>query len=286
MASDPTGLRREDRRNVDRRQSDRQEEDRRKSDRRGTGTGARFATYHPSDRNFFLLFVALCWLGVLMGFFPAVSARMQGRADYSAPLILQIHVFAYVGWLVLLTSQMLLIRTARQSVHRQLGLIAVALIPVMVLTGFVSEIYSQRFYLSHPPDSQAFFILPLWYVIGFGVLATAAIMHRRDPVAHKRLIVLSTLLIVGAAYARWWGDWLERMVGDGYGGMLIHSYTGTALLLLLAMGYDLLTRGTVHRVYRWGVPFILAGQLATTIIYHSPAWLPVARRIVDGFSWV
>jgi uncharacterized membrane protein len=286
MDSDPTGLRREDRRKGDRRQSDRQQEDRRKSERREIGTEARFAASHPADRNFFLLFVVLCWLGVLMGFFPAVSGRMQGRADYPAPPILQIHAFAFVGWLMLLTAQMLLIRTARQSVHRQLGLVAFALIPVMVVSGFVSEIYSQRYYLSHPPDSQAFFIIPIWYVIGFGGLAAGAIIYRKEPAAHKRLIVLATTVIVGAAYARWWGDALWKMAGDRYGGMLIHHYTATTLLLLLAMGFDLMTRGTLHRVYRWGVPFIIVGEVATTILYHSPAWLTVARRIVDAFSWV
>ncbi len=280
MEKDPAEQRLEDRRQSYDREGISAPDERRIAERRGSGISSLFAANHPSDRNFFAGFVLLCWLGVLVGFFPAISGRMAGRADYAAPVILQLHVFSYVGWLLLLTIQVLLVRTAQQSVHRRLGLLSFALIPVMVLSALFSEVYSQRFYLDHPPDSLDFFIIPIWYVIGFGLLAIEAVAHRRDPPAHKRLIVLATAVIVGAAYARWWGDGLESVFGDGYTGMLIHSYTGTTLLLLALMGYDLWSRGTIHRAYRWGVPFILAGEVGTTIIYHSPGWLPVARMIV------
>src|SRR5438128_8828922 len=91
----------------------------------------RFVAFHKSDRNFFLIFLAVCWLGVLMGFQPAIAKRIAGHADYPAPLILQIHAFAFTAWMVLLTTQIALIRTHRPHVHMKLGLVAVALIPLM-----------------------------------------------------------------------------------------------------------------------------------------------------------
>ena len=39
----------------------------------------RFVAFHKSDRNFFLVFLAICWLGVLMGFEPAVAKRIAGE---------------------------------------------------------------------------------------------------------------------------------------------------------------------------------------------------------------
>lgn len=240
----------------------------------------RFAAFHKWDRNFFLLFVAICWLGVLMGFIPPVTKRWNGLADYPAPLILQIHAFAFAGWLGLLTAQVGLVRTGRKSVHMTLGLASFALIPVMAVTAFLSEIYSQRFYLDHPPDSQAFFILPIFYVIAFTALAATAVYFRRDPTAHKRLILIATTVIVGAAYTRWIGGPLTKLVGDGHVGMLINSFTATNLILLGAVGYDVSTRRQIHWAYQVCVPAILAGELVTTLVYHSPAWLPVARIIV------
>jgi uncharacterized membrane protein len=240
----------------------------------------RFLAYHRWDRNFFLTFLALCWLGVLMGFKPAVMKRYTGHADYPAPLILQIHAVAFSAWLALLTAQIALIRSGRPRVHMTLGLIGFALVPVMAVSAFFSEVYSQRFYFAHPPNSQAFFILPIFYVIAFTSLATAALSVRSNPPAHKRLILLSTTIIVGAAYTRWWGQALSAMVGDGLGGMLINSYTGTNLLLIFAVAYDRFTRGRLHPVYEIAVPAILLGEIATTFIYHSPRWLPIAHLAI------
>ncbi len=240
----------------------------------------RFIAYHKWDRNFFLAFLALCWLGVLMGFTPAAMKRYAGHADYPAPLILEIHAFAFCAWMILLTTQIALIRARRPRLHMKLGLAGFALVPVMAISGALSELFSQRFRLTHPPDSQAFLIIPIFYVVGFTSLATAALLARKNPAAHKRLILLATTIIVGAAYGRWWGGPIYNLFGDGYGGMLLNTYSGTNLILLGALGYDWWTRRRLHRVYEVAVPAILAGEIATTLIYHSPKWLPIARVLV------
>ena len=73
------------------------------------------------DRTFFLVFVIAAWVSVYVGFRGAVTARVQGKADYAAPLIEQVHVAAFAGWMLLLTAQVLLIRLRRAEVHRILG---------------------------------------------------------------------------------------------------------------------------------------------------------------------
>jgi hypothetical protein len=52
------------------------------------------------------------------------------------------------------------------------------------------------------------------------------------------------------------------------------------LILLGAVAYDLWTRGRVHKVYEIAVPLILLLEIATTFIYHSTAWLPIASFLV------
>lgn len=240
----------------------------------------RFVAHHKSDRTFFLVFLAACWLGVVMGFAPAISKRWAGHADYPAPLILQIHAAAFAGWLLLLSAQIALVRVRRVRVHQSLGLIGFGLVPLMAVTALAAEVYSQRFHVAHPPSNYAFFILPIFYALGFGVVAGAALYVRKDPAAHKRLILLATTIIVGAAYARWWGDWLTARFGDGYAGMLVNTYTGTDLLLLAALLYDLATRGRLHQVYEVGVPAILLCEMATSLVYHAAWWPPVAAVLV------
>jgi len=240
----------------------------------------RFVAHHKSDRTFFLLFLAACWLGVVMGFSPAVAKRWAGHADYPAPLILQVHAFAFGAWLLLLSAQIALVRVRRVKVHQSLGLIGVGLVPLMAVTALLAEIYSQRFHLAQGANNYPFFFVAIFYALGFGALAGAALLRRNDPAAHKRLILLATAIIVGAAYARWWGDPLAARFGDGYVGMLVNTYAGTDLLLLAAALYDYATRGRLHRVYEIGVPVILLCEVATSVVYHSPAWLPVAAVLV------
>jgi uncharacterized membrane protein YozB (DUF420 family) len=242
----------------------------------------RFSAHHKRDRSFFLLFLAACWLGVVMGFLPAVTKRYEGHADFAAPPILQLHAFAFGAWMMLLTAQVALVRVRRVALHMSLGLTGFALVPVMAVSALASEVFTQRFHIAHPPNNEPFFILPIFYVAAFTAFAGAALLLRKNPAAHKRLMLLATTIIVGAAYARWWGDALTARFGDGPVGMLVNSYAGTDLLLLAAVLYDLATRGRLHRVYEIGVPAILVCEIGTTFIYHLPAWPPLAALLIGA----
>src|ERR1700761_1770669 len=81
----------------------------------------RFARHHPWDRNFFLVYVVLIWVGILSGFVPQVIKHINTHAPAYPPIV-HIHAVVFVGWLVLLTSQVLLIRSARLHLHRALGI--------------------------------------------------------------------------------------------------------------------------------------------------------------------
>ena len=86
----------------------------------------RFAPYHRWDRNFFLLYVALIWFGIAMGFVPEIAKHMRTPAA-RYPLIVHIHAAAFVGWLILLTVQVLLVRGQRLDLHRKLGVLGAGL---------------------------------------------------------------------------------------------------------------------------------------------------------------
>jgi len=243
---------------------------------------AGFQAHHRSDRAFFAAFIAACWLGVLFGFFPASGARIMGRADYVAPIVLHIHAASFVGWLALLTTQILLVRKHRVDLHMKLGMAGFLLVPVMAYTGLAAELYSQRFYIERDESGLDFFILPLFYTVAFPAFALSALIFaRRDSTVHKRLILMATSIIVGAAYARWWGAGLQRAFGDDFWGMLANSFAGTNLILAAAVAYDAVTRGRPHRVYLYGIPIILLGQLFCSWVYHADWWIPISRALIE-----
>ena len=205
---------------------------------------------------------------------------VTGQPDYVAPLVLQLHVFAFTGWLCLLSLQVLLVRVGRQPLHQLLGLCGAILVPVMVVTAIGAEIFSQRFYSAKYPENLRFFISPLSSMALFALFGVMALLQRRQPAAHKRLILLATTVALSAAYNRWWGEALYALFGDGYAGMVIHNYAGIDLILVLLVAYDWATRRRIHSVYQWGVPLIFASQLIGTFIYHSEMWPGIVRRLV------
>ncbi|HEY1216318.1 MAG TPA: hypothetical protein VGE93_22065 [Bryobacteraceae bacterium] len=240
-----------------------------------------FAPVHVRDRCFFAVFLAACWLGVVFGFYPASTARFAGHADYPAPPILVAHAILFSAWLALLTAQVLFVRTKRLRLHKKIGRVGYVLVPLMVYSAVAAELHSQRFYIQRHDDDLHFFILPLFYATAFGALSTwALLVAKRDPVSHKRLILLATSVIVGAAYARWWGNELTALFGDDFWGTLLNTFAGTNLLLAAAVGYDFATRGRVHRTYLTIVPVILASELTCSYVYHADWWMPIARQLI------
>jgi len=241
---------------------------------------ARFAVWHKWDRNFFAGFVVVGWFLVVMGFYGSVRERIAGHADFPAPPILLLHIVVFTGWMLLLTAQVLLIRADRRDIHRRLGMIGVALVPLMVVTGIGAEVVSQRFYAVKYPDNLNFFIMPLIEMLVFTLCAVAALMWRKDAAAHKRLIFLATSMALVAATNRWWGEGLYELYGDGFWGMITHNFAGPNVLMAVAVGYDWLTRGRVHRVYWVAVPLILGGEVVASVIYHDPAWAGVVKWMI------
>ena len=215
-----------------------------------------------------------------MGFGPEVDGQLKGRAPFP-PLIVHIHAVVFMGWLVLFTTQVWLIRARRPDIHRKLGLVAVALVPVMVVLGVATALVSRRLrFEAGVTEMLAFMIVPLTDMILFPSFAIPGLLWRKDSAAHKRLILLATIMLLPAAFGRWIGPWINIHWGDGFLGFAAQSYLGPDVMIAAAMAYDRLTRGRVHPVYLLAAPWILAVQAITSAIYHWSGWMPLAERMI------
>jgi hypothetical protein len=236
-----------------------------------------FAVRHTWDNAFWLLYVATSWLAVAMGFMAPIQERFTGKAPYEAPAILVAHVFVYFGWLVLLTLQVLLINRQRPDWHRMIGLAGAGLAVLVVATGLGAEIFSQRFWAQSDPENVRFFTFPLFVLIAFAVCAFLALRARRNAPAHKRWMFLATSAIMGGPYQRWWGATIDAFTGTGPFNTWAHLYTGMNVLMALAALYDRMTRGSLHPVFRVGIPLLLLGELVAVGIWYSNWWPDLVR---------
>ncbi len=121
-----------------------------------------------------------------------------------------------VRWrsLCLLTVQVLLIRTGRFNIHHKLGIFGAYLIPVMLVLGVMTALAVDHFRLGKSNSDPSFLSIQLGDLISFGLLVSAAIAFRKVPAAHKRLMLISTICISDAGFARWGAMELHNLLGD------------------------------------------------------------------------
>lgn len=242
-------------------------------------TDRTFAPWHRCDRFAFPAFVAMIWFGVLMGFVPQIIDQLAKGKPYL--LIVHAHAFLFVGWLVLLTMQVALIRTGRVHWHKRLGILLVVWAGAMAFVGPATAIASQRAHVGTSEFDPAFLAIQLTDIVGFTVLTAAGLAMRRRPAAHKRLMILGTAYISDAGFARWMFPWvIPAMGGEGPVSLFIAAYGGADAVFVAVGIYDLVTRKRLHPAYVLASGFALLLQLVAFSLYGMPAWKGVAMRLI------
>ena len=243
-----------------------------------------FAPTHPADGALFLIYIALIWVGMLIGFGRGIAKHIESNAP-PYPMILHVHSAVFVTWLVAFTAQILLIRAAKPALHRRLGVAMAFGVGVLAIAGPFTAYTIQNFNFGTPRADPAFFSVQLGDVIGFVGLSVAAIILRKQAAVHKRLMLLAILQLSTAGFARWLGGYVGAAYPFGHWGQ---SFWATFLILhltndVLALGigvYDLATRGRVLPAYVAGLVWSFGWQVIHVSLYLSPAWLPVAKWLL------
>jgi hypothetical protein len=256
-----------------------------------TSALARFA-----DRWVYVFMAALFIITALAGFIPdsiALLTDVKAHARPPLPAVLHMHALLMGSWLVLLFAQTLLMATRRPSLHRKIGAIAVLLVPLILVTmvclvriGFEdvaiasavpgadqAGIRDMRLSVSSllPEQARA--------AVFFGVFAAWGLWVRnRDSQAHKRLMVMATLMPLPAAIDRI--DWLPSTMPASADSSSLYML----LWLLPVLLYDLLRRGRPHRVYVIGLLLNLPLPIASHFLAGSSWWIATAPRLV-GLRW-
>lgn len=240
-----------------------------------------FPPFRKSDRNFFLVWLLLIWVGIVMGFGSDMLRHVQSH-EAAYPLIVHFHAAAFVGFLVLLTTQLLLIRNNRHDLHRKLGIAGIALATVMLFLGPATAIVSQRAQWGTPASDPAFVSIQFIGILDFFVLIVAAALTRNNAPAHKRLILLAILAISDAGFARWLDGDIHAWFGGGHGFAITFAglFLCTDILVLGIGAHDLITRKQLHPAYIAGALWIFACQWMEVFLYHSPAWKTVATHLI------
>jgi len=244
--------------------------------------GAPFAPHHRHDRTMIAATVFAIWLAIVLGFGIDIVRRAHIGA-LTFPLIIHLHALVYVGWLVLLATQILLVRTGRVAVHRRLGMAALILLPLMLILGPVAAIVAVAGNPYMPDKWIAWLSVQFTNAFGSAVLLAAGFLMRRNAPAHKRLMLMGTIALTEPGFGRIWEAQLSALWGDGYLPLYISTYMGTVLLMVAVGVYDLATRKRLHPAYIAAALWIFANELLADWLFHQPGWL-AAMKAMTGHA--
>ena len=230
--------------------------------------GRQFNKHHSNrtaDRVFYSGMAVLLCICVYIGFSPTYFQAGMVRAPLPSP-VLHIHGAIFTLWMLLFVVQSALISARRVRWHRSLGTIAFCLPPLMIILGVIAAIDAlRRGVRIGPLDPAVSLAIPLIGILGFSVVIYASWRTRRRPDAHKRLILIATICLVGAAFGRF--PWTRFGVPQAAG-----VVTGVGGLLVVVIAYELITTRHIHRSTMWAAPLVFASVALAVPIGMTPAW--------------
>lgn len=226
------------------------------------------------DRYFYFAISLLIAAVVSYGFGPRLSTFLIHPA-IPRPIILYVHAVVFSTWVLFFIFQAALVRTGNLRWHRALGLFGAFLGAVLTVIGIWNSFVMQRFSLLqlHHPAAPLSLFPSLYDLTAFAIPFVLALYWLREPEFHRRLMLIATCALTGAAFSRFprppffWGPFFGAI--------------GVDFLLLLGMTRDLIVSKRIHRVYLYAFVGFLIGQtfVAYVLTSDAPIWMKIARYI-------
>lgn len=226
--------------------------------------------------RWYLRTLALVMIAVaIAGFAPSIVDHSRRLGPMT--LLVAAHGILFFLWLVLFLVQTTLVATHRVAVHRRMGVVAVALLVLLVPLSYevTVEMVRRGYDLS---GDQMVRIDPLFgsifnfvAVIEFPLLAGTALLFRHRREIHSRLMLFASIMLMEVP--------ITHLLGH-FG--LLSPFTvlaGTAVFLLSAVAWDYLTARRVHKLtvivaISMFLLLPIQGILGSTAAWHHfAAWL-------------
>ena len=219
------------------------------------------------ERGFFSAMALAATVAVVWGFAPTYFLKpLHGSRPLSA--LLHVHAALFTTWMVLLLVQTALVATRNTRVHRRLGHVGVAIVPAMLVLGWMAGVdAAHRGSTIAGLAPEGFLVIPLAAIVVFSILAGSALSLKRRPDYHKRLMLLATIELCTAAIARI--PFVAPYGPPGFFGV-------TDLFVVAIIAFDLTTLRKVHPATLWGGLLLIASQPLRLMIAGTGMWLAFA----------
>ena len=216
-------------------------------DRRTVASNAAQASTKPRGR-FYLGSAAVLLLVVLVGFSPTFYLRAAfGARELSWRVF--VHGLILTSWFLAFALQAALVAGRRTALHRALGRAGAAIGLAVIISGGMAtpyrmaELAAQGRLEAVMPTAAILVWSNTASIVAFAILLAAAIVLRRRPETHKRLMLLASISISQPAFARIF-RW-PVFAAPGIEGVML-AVAASFVMVGALIFYDLLSRKALH----------------------------------------
>jgi hypothetical protein len=215
-------------------------------------------------RYFFVSMAILFPILVALGFVP--DYQMMAQENIQLHWFLHVHGLIMTAWLGIFLTQTLLIAKDNLKLHRQLGQIGFVF-GILVLASLLG-ITVRALIVNNPPEAGGQFdilFIQMYLLVLFGIFFTWGMRVRKQAAAHKRLLLLATLIVIQAGIDR-----IRFLPGLEVAVFIRFIYLDILLIPLFV--YDWLNLKRIHFITWFGVSVIVVFQACITLSWGSPGW--------------
>ena len=141
----------------------------------------------------------------------------------------------------------------------------------LVPLGLAAALVDQARQVAHPDYAPQFLALEFEEMFAFSAFMIAGVIYRRNPAAHKRLMVLSAVAISDAGFARIWLIGIKKEIPGLFGFWVTY--------------WDLWHRRRIHPAVLFGAAVLWLGEIITTVLNFSPTWRDLMVRLVKAWNY-
>jgi hypothetical protein len=229
------------------------------------------------DRAPSAAWLVILWIGMIVGFGVDFSGFLKQMPP--APKVIWVHAFVFTMWMVLLTVQVLLVLRDRVANHRKFGWFAVLWAGLMAVFGPWAAIAAQVVTIGTPYFDPQFLCINLVDITGFLALLAWAITLRKNPAAHRRMMILATIALADPGFGRF-TEWLWPVMPSNVIVWFFYLFYGNVLLVALMAAWDW-WRGRLMRSFVIGAAALLASEVICALLYFWAPWKAATAQFVE-----
>ncbi len=230
--------------------------------------------------SYYLVLAITGLFAVLAGFAKTfIAPSIAGT--FTAPTAVYLHGAFAFSWIILFFIQTLLIRSGNYRIHMNFGIAG-----IFIALGTAFTMLPVGMYAAHKELKLGLGDTAISGIVGsvtsaimFLAIVTTGIFNRKNGEAHKRLMLLATLVVLWPAWFRFRhyfpgiarpDIWFAVVLADSW--------------ILISCIWDKQTNGRIHPVLKYVGIFIILEHTIEVIFFDSAGWRVIAKGIYQLLS--